>query len=230
MRIKSIPLYFGGTAKNAGYVRKMEKLNQIQFHKISRPSQWMINKYGNNQIPVHQPVAEQQYEDFVPDVTHHNTNEPRQIFNDNENLDFNVGTNKKKKNKNNNKGPTESQQEREEKKRQDKIDQLTDLLIDTKEIKNNVAKYKLALQKEKNTYNTVLDEVNQNKEKLKKLEKENKIQRIIAKHSANNKKIKEQYNDVIQYIKDNKLSDDLNVINNHIRTKIKNLEQEINAL
>jgi vacuolar-type H+-ATPase subunit I/STV1 len=226
MRIKNIPLYFGGTAKNAGYVRKMEKLNQIQFHKISRPSQWMINKYGNNQIHVQEP----HYEDFVPDVTHHNNNEPRQLFNDNENLDFNVGTNKKKKKKNNNKGPTESQQEREEKKRQDKIDQLTDLLNDTKEIKNNVAKYKLALQKEKNTYNTVLEEVNQNKERLKKLEKENKKQQVIQKHLANNKKIKEQYNDVIQYIKDNKLSDDLNSINNHIRTKIKNLEQEINVL
>jgi hypothetical protein len=59
------PFLRGGNAKSAGYVRRMEAENRIsqfakswrQFAKISRPSKYMINKYGSA-APV-TPVVEE---------------------------------------------------------------------------------------------------------------------------------------------------------------------------
>ena len=51
-------------AKSAGYVRRMEAEKKIQFARISRPSKYMINKYGSADPtrPI-MPVEEETYDD-----------------------------------------------------------------------------------------------------------------------------------------------------------------------
>src|SRR5688500_17593408 len=44
-------LISGGGGKNAGFVRRMEAEKKIQFQKITNPSKYMINKYGQS-VPI----------------------------------------------------------------------------------------------------------------------------------------------------------------------------------
>jgi hypothetical protein len=128
----------GGTAKNAGYVRRMEAENKIILDKIHNPSKYMIDKYGNKH-------AEPEYH---PEPVFHHEPAPQDahdlpLFTENEQIDFNVGKKPKKKT-NKNKQPTEVQEERivvekqKEIERKHKILQALEIL---KKIFQNVKNY-----------------------------------------------------------------------------------------
>jgi hypothetical protein len=93
--LKALPHYFhvphelllhGGSA-HSGYVQRLEYEKKIQFHKISRPSEYMINKYGTEHHD--DTPADYGYDDVPADSG--------QLFDDNENVDYNVGKLKPKK-------------------------------------------------------------------------------------------------------------------------------------
>ena len=207
-------LLHGGSA-HSGYVQRMEYEKKIQFHKISRPSKYMINKYGTTAAA---PTID--YDDAPADYGHDDgpaDNGP--LFDDNENVDYNVGKQKPKRVAAKKRGPTEVEldrlrsahrEEREAKQKQvDELRQLSKLVVECHKM----------LQKEDNTYDEVIDELKHRKG-MKKVDKSELQEKIIAKHHANIKKIKQQYSIIFQYIKKHKLSDDLNQAYKHIKTLI----------
>ena len=103
----------GGSAKSAGFVKRMEAENKIAFTKISRPSKFMINKYGDK-VPV---IEEQPYDDYVDNHEDYHEPSPISRFDD-----YHVGKVPKKKiNKNR---LTEVQEERLEAEKWRKEDEL----------------------------------------------------------------------------------------------------------
>jgi hypothetical protein len=97
------PFIIGGNAKSAGYVHRMEKERKIIFDKISRPSKYMFEKYGNK-VSLPEPVHVVEYDD-APTVFHNDV------------VDYNVGRPKPKKVAAKNRGPTEVEEERQERAR-----------------------------------------------------------------------------------------------------------------
>jgi hypothetical protein len=79
----------GGTAKNAGYVRRMEAENKIVFDKIHNPSKYMIDKYGNKHAEECHPEAEF-YHDMptLGAVTDPQVARETSLFKDNEQVDL----------------------------------------------------------------------------------------------------------------------------------------------
>jgi hypothetical protein len=75
------------------------------------------------------------------------------------------------------------------------------------------------LQKEDNNYSEVIEELKHRKG-MKKVAKSEMQEKIIVKHHANIKKIKQSYSMVFQYAKKHKLNDDLNQVHKHIRLQI----------
>jgi hypothetical protein len=85
-------LLHGGSA-HSGYVQRMEYEKKIQFHKISRPSKYMINKYGTTAAPTidYDDAPADNGQDYGPA-------DNGQLFDDNENVvDYNVGKQKPKR-------------------------------------------------------------------------------------------------------------------------------------
>jgi len=202
-------LLHGGSA-HSGYVQRMEYEKKIQFHKISRPSKYMINKYGTEHYD--DTPADHGYDDVPAD------NSP--LFDDNENVDYNVGKLKPKRVAAKNRGPTEvevdrleraQREQREAKQKQvDELKQLSKLIVECHKI----------LQKEDNTYREVIDEL-QHRRGMKKVAKSEMQEKIIVKHLANIKKIKQHYSMVFQYAKKHKINEnDLNQVHKHIRLQI----------
>ena len=207
-------LLHGGSA-HSGYVQRMEYEKKIQFHKISRPSKYMINKYGTTAAA---PTID--YDDALADNGQdYGPADNGPLFDDNENVDYNVGKQKPKRVATKKRGPTEVEldrlrsahrEEREAKQKQvDELRQLSKLVVECHKM----------LQKEDNTYDEVIDELKHRKG-MKKVAKSELQEKIIVKHLANIKKIKQQYSIIFQYIKKHKLSDDLNQVHKHIRTLI----------
>ena len=207
-------LLHGGSA-HSGYVQRMEYEKKIQFHKISRPSKYMINKYGTTAAA---PTID--YDDAPADNGQdYGPADNGPLFDDNENVDYNVGKQKPKRVAAKKRGPTEVEldrlrsahrEEREAKQKQvDELRQLSKLVVECHKM----------LQKEDNTYDEVIDELKHRKG-MKKVDKSELQEKIIAKHHANIKKIKQQYSIIFQYIKKHKLSDDLNQAYKHIKTLI----------
>lgn len=134
-----VPYQFhkGGNA-HSGYVRRMEAENKLVFNKVSRPSKFLINKYGS-----------------------HNDHDHSPLFDDNDDVEYSVGKLKPKRTTAKNRGPTEVQQKREEaqlrkvqreqqerkQKQWDELDQLKKLVMECHKI----------LQKEDKTYEGVID-------------------------------------------------------------------------
>jgi hypothetical protein len=205
------PIVEGSGNAKAGYVQRMEAERKIQFPKITNPSKYMIDKYGNNQPVAMEPVFEPLPYEEGP------------LFADHETTHFNVGKQKPKKKKKT-KTPTEAQEEREERERQEELQRKQDLLENLESLKRQVVECNKKLQKEKNTYHAVIEDVQKNRERLKKAQKEEKVQQVIAKHRSNIQKIKDGYEELFQFIKDNGLNeDDLNEVHKFIRTHINKL-------
>jgi flagellar biosynthesis GTPase FlhF len=199
----SLPIVEGGNAK-AGYVKRMEAEKKIQFKRIKNPSKYMIDKYGNNEEP-NLPLLE-----YEPDAP---------VFDANDVTDYNVG--KAKKKKRTKRTPTEVEEERAAAKQQEELQRKKDLLENLESLKRQVVECNRKRQKEKNTYHQVVEEVQHNKERLRKPQKEEKLQQVIAKHRVNMQKIKDAYGELFQFIKDNGLNeDDLNEVHKYIRAHI----------
>jgi hypothetical protein len=225
---KQIPIFGAGNAIS-GYIRRLEYEGGIT-RLIKKPSAYMIRKYGH--LANTQTV--EPYEDnHIPFDYHEPTPINHNIFGDDEDVDFNVGVirPKKKPPKNKNKAPTEAEEEKQERIRLTKIKNLEYERDDVTLIKNNSHKMKIKIQKENTAFHNVLKDVEQNKEKLKTQQKLELKEKVIAKNRKNIAKIKAEFNDVIAYIKLNKLDEnDLNAVHNHARMKIKDLQQQINSL
>eukprot|EP00981_Chlorochromonas_danica_P006225 scaffold1308_cov406-Ochromonas_danica.AAC.1 len=93
----SNPLLSGGSAASAGYVRRMEAEKKIMFDKNSRPSKYMIEKYGSVRAASRATTPVIEYDEPVAD-----------------HYDYNVGRPKPKRVSAAKRGPTEVQLEREE--------------------------------------------------------------------------------------------------------------------
>jgi hypothetical protein len=196
-----VPHQFKGGNAHSGYVRRMEAENKLVFNKVSRPSKFLINKYGS-----------------------HNDHDDSPLFGDSDDVEYNVRKIKPKRTTAKNRGPTEVQQEREEaqlrqaqreqherkQKQLDELDQLKKLVMECHKM----------LQKEDKTYEEVIDEL-LHRRGMKKVAKSELQEQIIVKHHANIKKIKQQYAMVFSYAKTNKLgANDLNQVHKHIRAQI----------
>ena len=119
----------------------------------------------------------------------------------------------------NKRGPTEVEEERLERAQREQREAKQKQLDELKQLGKLVQECHKMLQKEDNTYSDVIDEL-QHRRGMKKAAKSELQEKIIVKHLANIKKIKQQYSMVFQYIKTHKLSDDLNQVHKHIRTLI----------
>lgn len=205
------PFLSGGNAKSAGYVRRMEVERKIIFCKISRPSKYMIDKYGNKvTIPEPAPVAVD-YDDTPT------------VFHDDEVVDYNVGRPKPKRVAAKNRGPTEVEEERQERAKRAEVERRHAVIEEHEQLKASLVTYHKELQKEDNTYWSVLDELKHRKG-MRKVAKDEQEQKIISKHHDNVKKIKTKYPKVFQYVKTHKLNaNDLNAVHKHIRAQIAKL-------
>lgn len=192
------PFLIGGNAK-AGYVKRMEAENRIQFAKISRPSKYMINKYGT----------------FAPVM------DDTPLFANDDVVDYSVARVPKPKAKAKNRGPTEAEEERAERARRAEQErreaEVAKRAAEHATLKKSVLDCKKAMDMEINKYNVVLNELKHTKG-MRKVAKEEMEQKIIAKHRSNISKIKEQYPQVYRYCKTHKLNaNDLNAVYKHVR-------------
>jgi hypothetical protein len=171
------PFLHGGNAKSAGYVKRMEAEKRIQFAKISRPSKYMINKYGT-----FEPVDE--------------TYDDTPLFDNDDVVDYSVARTPKPKAKAKNRGPTEAEEERAERARRAEQErreaEAAERAAEHAALMKSVLDCKKAMQMEENKYMAVLDEL-KHKKGMRKAAKEEMVQIIIAKHRSNISKIKEQY-------------------------------------
>ena len=197
-------LLHGGSAMS-GYVQRMEAEKKIIFHKVSRPSNYLIRKYGSDH--------------HVDDAPADYGNDDGALFDDNDNVDYNVGKQKPKRVAAKKRGPTEVEEERLERAQREQREAKQKQLDELKQLGKLVQECHKMLQKEDNTYDEVIDELKHRKG-MKKVDKSELQEKIIAKHHANIKKIKQQYSIIFQYIKKHKLSDDLNQVYKHIKTLI----------
>jgi uncharacterized membrane protein YqiK len=199
--------HVGAGNKNAGYVRRMEAEKRIIFDRIGGkgPSQWMINKYG-------QPVQVQEiHQEPVPEPA---------IFQENENVDFNVGRERLKRTKK--RVPTEVEEERQERLRQAEEERRENLREEYQSLKKQVTDCRRKLQVESTKYNDNLDVARSSRISRKK--KDELEEKIVEKHRSNVQKIKDQYADLYEYIRTHNLDeDDLNAVHIHLRRKINNL-------
>lgn len=203
----------GGSAKTAGFVRRMEAEGKLIFHKVSNPSQHLINKYGKQSEP-----AKGTYED-----------EP--LFDNNETLEFN-GSKPKKKNKSKSKEISEAELERQEELKKKQLEEKEKYLNYLLKLKNDTLKIKKELQKSKSDYFDFLDLLkaphwNNLKRELeeKRKTKVSKIQiteEAHQKHHNNIIKIWNKYTDLKKFINDHKLNiDNLNEIYSFINEQLK---------
>jgi hypothetical protein len=208
----------GGTAKNAGYVRRMEAENKIIFDKIQNPSKYMIDKYGNKHAePEHYPEPEYHYEAVHHEPAPHDAHD-LPLFTEHETLDFNVGKDKPKKPKKKSKLhiPTEAEEERQEQERLKELERKKKLLNELELLKKQIVECKNKLGKENNNYHKLLEEL-KHRRGITKLKKADRQEEIIVEHLSNIKKIKGEYPQVFQYIKQHKLKqDDLNEMYKHV--------------
>lgn len=199
----------GGSAKSAGFVKRMEAEKKIQFQKISRPSKYMINKYGNR-VEVHEPL-----EDYGNNDDNYETNiEPTPLLRfDN----YNVGKPKKKVN-NNRSALTEVQEERLEAEKRKKEDELHKVRQHLESLKLMVTDYKSKLGKQENAYHKDLNDL-KHKRGLRKTQKDELQEQLIVNHHKTVNHMKTLYPQLFAYMKQNKLAD-INLVFKHVNNKI----------
>jgi hypothetical protein len=206
----------GGTAKNAGYVRRMEAENKIEFDKIHNPSKYMIDKYGNKHAePEYHPEPDFHYEPAPQDA--HDT----PLFKDDEQVDFNVGKKPKKKN-NKNKQPTEAQEESADLEKQKELENKHKLMQELESLIKEIVECKKLLGQEDTKYHNAREELQ--KKRWKKSEKEEIEQTLGINWRKNRQKIKSKYKNVINYVQKHKLNEDnLSDAHKHINAEMKKL-------
>jgi hypothetical protein len=198
----------GGSAKSAGFVKRMEAENKIAFQKISRPSKFMINKYGDK-VPV---IEEQPYDDYGDNHVDHHEPSPISRFDD-----YHVGKVPKKKVNNKNR-LTEAQEERLEAEKRRKEDEIHLARQHLESIKKMVTECKTKLGKNETEYMKQLHTLKSRKG-LKKVQKDElQEQLIVANHQTINN-IKRSFKELSEYMKQNKLAD-LNLVYKHVNNKI----------
>lgn len=205
------PFLIGGNAKSAGYVRRMEAERKIIFDKISRPSKYMIEKYGHSKVAVTEPepVPVVEYDD----APSHNDDV----------VDYNVGRPKPKRVSAKNRGPTEAEEERQERAKRAEVERRHAVIEEHEQLKASLVECRKMLENENNAYASALDELKHRKG-MRKVAKEDMEQKIISKHHDNVKKIKAKFPKVFQYVKTHKLNaNDLNAVHKHIRAQIAKL-------
>jgi hypothetical protein len=188
----------------------MEAERKIIFDKISRPSKYMIEKYGNK-VSIPEPVHVVEYDDA-----------PTVFYNDDV-VDYNVGRPKPKRVSAKYRGPTEAEEERQERARRAAAERRYAVIEEHEQLKASVVQCRTELQKEDGLYMNALDELKLRKG-MRKTAKDELEQKIISKHHDNVKKIKTKYPLIYQYVKTHKLNaNDLNAVHKHIRTHIAEL-------
>jgi hypothetical protein len=199
----------GGSAKNAGYIRRMEKENlnakknvkNIDLTKMKNPSKYMQQKYGKKPVitvpsflnrnlrkvqkpkkvkKVVDPEPEYDQPVFEPEPL---PIEPEPLFKDNEVVDYNVGKPKKKVNKVKKRTPTEVEEERQQIERQKELENKQKILSELELLKKKVLECRKVMDSENNKYRTNLDYLKPgNWSKFKKiLEKDGRriLQKIV---------------------------------------------------
>lgn len=199
----------GGSAKSAGFVKRMEAEKKIQFEKISRPSKYMINKYGNRvEVPV--PLED----DYGNNDDYDNHVEPTPLSRfDN----YNVGKPKKKVSKDRN-SLTEVQEERLEVEKRKKEDELHKARQHLESLKSMVTEYKSKLGKQENAYHKELNDL-KHKRGLRKTQKDELQEQLIVNHHKTVNRMKTLYPQLFAYMKQNKLAD-INLVFKHVNNKI----------
>eukprot|EP00981_Chlorochromonas_danica_P013995 scaffold7211_cov247-Ochromonas_danica.AAC.11 len=193
----------GGSAASAGYVRRMEAEKKIMFDKISRPSKYMIEKYGSVRAASRATTPVIQYDEPVAD-----------------HYDYNVARPKPKRIPAAKRGPTEVQLEREERARAVEAERIQKVRDDLETLKKSVVECNKTLRMEDNKYHAVLEDIKH--QRMRKAAKAELQEKIIVKHLANIKSIKQKYPQVYSYIKTHKLNgNDLNEVHKHIRKQLK---------
>jgi len=213
----------GGSAAS-GYVRRLEaekKITNESFKKIKKPSQWLINKYGNMQEIPPEIAQETHPIDAYPNEEAPQNNASAPIFADNENLDFNVGKSKQKKKKTAKKSPTEAEEERQQEAHRKELERKQQLLQQLQHLKKRTLECKKLIQQELNKYYAVLESLKH--EKLKKDQKYEREQLVYKKHQVNVQKIKEKYPDVYKFSREHACYDDTNRIYKEINNEIRKL-------
>ena len=198
----------GGSAKSAGFVKRTEAEKKIAFEKISRPSKFMINKYGNK-VPV---VEEPHYDDYGDNYVDYHEPSPISRFDD-----YHVGKVPKKKVSNKNR-LTEVQEERLEVEKRKKEDELHKARQHLESFKLMVTEYKSKLGKQENVYHKELNEL-KHKRGLRKTQKDEFQEQLIVNHHKTINKLKTLYPKLFEYMKQNKLAD-INLVFKHVNNKI----------
>ena len=200
----------GGSAKSAGFVKRMEAENKIAFQKISRPSKFMINKYGDK-VPI-VPASDHDHDGYEDYYVDHHVPSPISRFDN-----YHVGKVPKKKVNNKNK-LTEVQEERLEAEKRRKENELHLARQHLELIKKMVTECKTKLGKNETEYMKQLNALKSRKG-LKKVQKDElQEQLIVANHQTINN-IKRSFKELSEYMKQNKLTD-LNLVYKHVNNKI----------
>jgi hypothetical protein len=237
----------GGSAKNAGYIRRMEKENlnakknvkNIDRLKMKNPSKYMQQKYGkkpiqpspaflNRNLKKATKIKEvKKVTEPIPEYV------PEPLFKDNEVVDYNVGKPKKKVTKVKKRTPTEVEEERKQIERQKELENKQKLLSELESLKKKVLECRKVMETENNKYHTNLEYLKPGnwskfkrileKDGRKNVNKDTIQEEIIAKNRSNLKKIKDKYPEVFQYMKTHKMNDNLNDMYKHINEQIKKL-------
>jgi hypothetical protein len=214
------PMMEGGTAKNAGFVRRLVAENKIILDKMKNPSKYLIDKYKVFYEP--EPEPEPEYEYPSPPSP---PRSPPPLFAEDEITDYYVGIHKAKKKKVPKGSPTEAQEDREKARREaeqrkelEHKDKLRETLTS---LKNQIVEYKKKIGAEETAYQNALKSLkNMKGRKKEKVELE---QKVIQKYRAMTKRIIDSYPLLFQYIKDNKLKNDFNKVYKYIRSQISRL-------
>jgi hypothetical protein len=199
-------LISGGGGKNAGFVRRMEAEKKIQFNKITNPSKFMINKYGQS-VPI------EDYDDLAHDDNYTPVTTPLSRFDD-----YHVGKPKKKHNKERNR-LTEVQEEQLENERRQKELEKDKIRQHFETLKQMVTDYKRQYGVLWTQYTKQLDEL-KSKRGVSKQKKSDLQEELIVNNHKNINKLKSSFPKLFEYMKQNKLVD-INLVFKHINNNSK---------
>lgn len=183
-------LISGGGGKNAGFVRRMEAEKKIQFQKITNPSKFMINKYGQS-VPI-DDLAHDDY--YTPEPT------PLSRFDN-----YHVGKPKKKHSSDRNR-LTEVQEEQLENELRRKELEKDKIRQHFESLKQMVTDYKRQYGVLWTQYTKQLDEL-KSKRGVSKQKKSDLQKELIVNNHKNINKLKSSFPKLFEYMKQHKLVD-----------------------
>ena len=200
-------LISGGGGKNAGFVRRMEAEKKIQFQRISNPSKFMINKYG-------QSVPNPDYDDLAHNDDYA-TPEPTPLSRFD---DYHVGKPKKKQNNERNR-LTEVQEERLEHERRQKVAEKQKVIDQLESLKQMVTEYKRQYGLLWSQYTKTLDEL-KSRRGVSKQNKSDLQEELVVNNHKNIKNLKLSFLKLFEYMKQHKITD-INLVFKHINNVLK---------